>query len=97
MVLQARAANMIYVLAILLPSVALWIDGQRIAAFLNLMVCGVSAYYALTWAMFAPLLAGPVHALVLIYLASATRFGRRRAATPVGMPPARRKGRDGAG
>lgn len=88
---------MIYALAILLPSVALWIDGQRLSAFLNLIVCGVSAYYALTLAMFAPLLAGPVHALVLIYLASATRFGRRRTASPVGTPPVRRKGRNGAG
>jgi hypothetical protein len=88
---------MIYALAILLPSVALWIDGQRISAFLNLIVCGVSAYYALTWAIFAPLLAGPLHALVLIYLTGATRFGRRQATAAVGMPPLRRKRRDGAG
>ncbi|MBN8977800.1 MAG: hypothetical protein J0H25_05015 [Rhizobiales bacterium] len=88
---------MIYGLAILLPSVALWIDGQRISAFLNLIVRGLSAYYALTLSMFAPLLAGPVHALVLIYLASATRFGRGRAAAPLGTSPARRKGRDRAG
>lgn len=88
---------MIYALAILLPSVALWIDGQRISAFLNLIVCGVSAYFALTLAMFAPLLAGPVHALVLIYLTSANRFSRRQAAASVGMPPAGRKGRNRAG
>jgi hypothetical protein len=88
---------MIYGLAILLPSVALWIDGQRISACLNLIVCGVSAYYALTLTMFAPLLAGPVHALILIYLTGATRFGRRRAATPTEMPPTRRTERNGAG
>lgn len=88
---------MIYALAILLPSVALWIDGQRISAFLNLIVCGVSAYFALTSAMFAPLLVGPVHALVLIYLTSATRFSRRQAAASVGMPPDGRKGRNRAG
>lgn len=88
---------MIYGLAILLPSAALWIDGQRISACLNLIVCGVSAYYALRLSMFAPLLAGPVHALILIYLTGATRFGRSRAATPAEMPPARRTGRNGAG
>ncbi len=86
---------MIYALAILLPSVALWIDGQRISALLNLMICGVSVYYALTLSLFAPLLAGPVHALLLVYLNSATRFGRRQAAA--GRPPAGRKGREGAG
>lgn len=88
---------MIYALAILLPSVALWIDGQRISAFLNLIVCGVSAYYALTLPLFALLLAGPVHALVLIYLASATRIGRRQAAALLEMPSAGRKGRNRAG
>ncbi len=88
---------MIYGLAILLPSVALWIDGQRISAYLNLIVCGVSAYYALTLTMFAPLLAGPVHALILIYLTGATRFGRRQATTAPELPAARRKGRNGAG
>jgi len=86
---------MIYVLAVVLPSVALWIDGQRISAFLNMAICGVSAYYALTLSMFAPLLAGPVHALVLIYLTGATRFGRRRAS--MAMPPLRRKRRGGTG
>lgn len=88
---------MIYALALMLPSVALWIDGQRISAFLNLIVCGVSVYYALTLTMFAPLLAGPIHALVLIYLTGATRFGRRRASDPEGMPPGRRKRRDRTG
>jgi hypothetical protein len=88
---------MVYVLAILLPSVALWIDGQRISAVFNMMICGVSAYYALRLSMFAPLLAGSVHAAVLIYLASATRFGRGRAAAPMGTPPASCKGRDRAG
>lgn len=88
---------MIYGLAILLPSVALWIDGQRISAFLNLIVCGVSVYYALTLPLFVLLLAGPVHASVLIYLTSATRFSRRQAAAAVGMAPARRKGRNRAG
>ena len=48
-------------------------------------------------AMGAPLLAGPVHALVLIYLTSANRFSRRQAAASVGMPPAGRKGRNRAG
>ncbi len=91
------AANMIYALAIMLPSVALWIDGQRISAFLNLVVCGVSAYYAFTLTMFAPLLAGPIHALILIYLTSATRVGRRRASTPAGMPRGHRRPRDSAG
>ncbi|MBN8970836.1 MAG: hypothetical protein J0H32_12690 [Rhizobiales bacterium] len=88
---------MIYALAILLPSVALWIDGQRISAFLNIIICGISAYFALTLAMFAPLLAGPAHALVLIYLTSATRFGRRQSAVSLRMPPGPRKGRDRAG
>ncbi|MCO5129027.1 MAG: hypothetical protein M9932_00500 [Xanthobacteraceae bacterium] len=88
---------MIYALAILLPSVALWIDGQRISACLNLIVCGVSAYYALTLTMFAPLLAGPVHALVLIHLTSATRSGRRQASAVAATPAVRRKGRKGAG
>lgn len=88
---------MIYALALVLPSVALWIDGQRISAFLNLIVCGVSAYYAFTLTMFAPLLAGPIHALVLIYLTSATRFGRRQASTPAGTLRGRRKRRDGVG
>jgi hypothetical protein len=88
---------MVYGLAILLPSVALWIDGQRISAFLNLMICGASVYYALTWPLFALLLAGPLHALVLIYLTSATRFGRRQAEASVRMPPAGRKGRNRAG
>ena len=47
--------------------------------------------------MFAPLLAGPVHALILIYLTGATRFGRRQATTAPELPAARRKGRNGAG
>lgn len=88
---------MIYALAILLPSVALWIDGQRVSAFLNLIVCGVSAYFAFTLTMFAPLLAGPIHAVVLIYLTSATRFGRRRASTPVVTTSSDRKRRKRAG
>lgn len=88
---------MIYALAILLPSVALWIDGQRVSAFLNLIVCGVSAYFAFTLTMFAPLLAGPIHAVVLIYLTSATRFGRRRASTPVATTSSGRKRRKRAG
>ena len=88
---------MIYALAVLLPSIALWIDGQRISAILNLAICGVSVYYALTLWMFAPLLAGSIHAVVLIYLTGATRFGRRQAAASPEMPLVGRKRRGSTG
>ena len=84
---------MLYVLAILVPPLALWIDRQRISMLVNMAVSGVSVYYALTLHVPALLLAAPAHALVLVHLTSATRFGRReasRAAVPAA--PVRRRG-----
>ncbi len=73
---------MMYVLAVLCPPLALWIDRQRISALVNMALSGVSAYYALTLPQPALLLAAPAHALVLVHLTSATRFGRRQASRP---------------
>ncbi len=84
---------MLYVLAILVPPLALWIDRQRISMLVNMAVSGVSLYYALTLHAPALLLAAPAHALVLVHLTSATRFGRCEASRPV--VPARRRGRRG--
>lgn len=85
-----------YVLAILVPPLALWIDRQRISMLVNMAISGVSVYYALTLRAPALLLAGPAHALFLVHLTSATRFGRREASRPpVPAAPARRRRRRG--
>lgn len=88
---------MLYVLAILVPPLALWIDRQRISMLVNMAVSGFSLYYALTLSTPALLLAAPAHALFLVHLTSATRFGRREASRPAvpAVPARRRRGRRG--
>lgn len=84
---------MLYVLAILVPPLALWVDRQRISMLVNMAVSGVSLYYALTLPQPALLLAAPAHALLLVHLTSATRFSRRQASQAAALPAVARRRR----